>query len=228
MTFDTSPIYAISNVLGLAAVKAADWLIDLVFPPTCGNCGRVDARFCAACRGELARCPVDITRFSLDGLDGFCATGKQADLLASAVKAFKYAGATDLCDLLSQRLIATLSQQGWEFDAVLPVPLHADRLLERGYNQSALLAERLAQTHGFRYEPALLGRIRNTSQQARLSGRERLQNVAGAFAADPAVTGLSVLLIDDVVTTGATLSECAAALRACKAASVYGIALSNA
>lgn len=228
MTLDGATNSSFYSSLGLAAVKAADWLADLVFPPTCGNCGRVDARFCAVCRRELVRCPVEIAHYSVEGLDGVCATGKQQGVLGNAVKAFKYEDAIDLSDFLAERLIATYNEQAWESDAVAPVPLHADRLLERGYNQSALLGERLAQTLGIRFEPRLLGRVRSTGQQARLSGSERLQNVAGAFQAAPAVKDLSVLLIDDVVTTGATLSACAAALRAHNAGAVYGIAVSHA
>lgn len=214
--------------LGRTAVQAADWLLDLVFPPMCANCGRVDARFCAACRDELAGCPVEIRHYSVGGLDGVCATGKQIGVLGEAVKAFKYESATDLRDPLAERLRVAIRAQAWALDAVVPVPLHADRLLERGYNQSALLGARLAQTLGVRYAPGLLRRIRSTGQQARLSGSERQRNVAGAFAADPSVRDLSVLLIDDVVTTGATLGECAAALRAWNAAGVYAIAVSHA
>ena len=216
------------NGLGLAAVRATTWLVDLVFPPVCANCGRVDAGFCSVCRGELASCPVELSHYSLDGLDGICATGKQQGVLGEAVKAFKFESATDLRDLLAERLRAALREQTWQLDAVVPVPLHADRLLERAYNQSALLGERLAPALGVHYAPELLGRVRSTSQQARLSSSERHRNVAGAFAADRAVRDLSLLLIDDVVTTGATLGECAAALRARHAARVYAIALSHA
>jgi len=214
--------------LGLAAVNAIEWLKDLVFPPICGNCGRVDARFCDNCRDEFAGCPLEIAKPPVGHLDDLCSTGSHSGLIANAVRAFKYEGASDLSDLLAQRLISAFSEQTWQVDAVLPVPLHADRLLERGYNQSALMGEALARGLGIRYEPGLLGRMRNTGQQAQLSGSERQRNVAGAFAADPAVQGLSVLLVDDVVTTGATLSECAAALRAQNARAVYGIALSHA
>lgn len=228
MTLNAATNSAIYNGLERSAVKAADWLNDLVFPPTCGNCGRVDARFCAICRGKLAHCPEDITYYSVDPLDGLCATGKQQGLLASAVKAFKYEDATNLRDLLADRLIIALSAQAWSFDTVVPVPLHTDRLLERGYNQSELLAERLAQTLRIRFEPSLLRRIRSTGQQARLSVSERAQNVAGAFEADRAAQDLSILLIDDVVTTGETLSACAKALRAQQAEAVYGIAVSHA
>ena len=193
MALDTAVNSTDYRGLGRTAVKAANWLIDLVFPPVCANCGRVDARFCGACCGELARCPVEITHHAIDGLDGVCATSKQQGVLGEAVRAFKYESAIELQELLADRLLAALREQAWAFEAVLPVPLHADRLLDRGYNQSALLGERLAQALGVRYAPGLLGRIRSTSQQARLSGSERRQNVAGAFAADRAVRDLSVL-----------------------------------
>ena len=228
MTLNAAWYSANIRRLELAALKTTERLVDLVFPPTCANCGRVDARFCAICRRALARYPHEISHQAVDHLDRLSATGKQQGLLANAVKAFKYEDATNLCDILAERLVLTLREQDWRIDAVSPVPLHADRLLERGYNQAALLGEQLAQTLGIRFEPGLLRRIRSTSQQAQLSSSERLRNVVGAFQADPAVRGLSVLLVDDVVTTGATLSECAAALRARDAADVYGIAVSHA
>ena len=228
MILDTVWDAARLSGLELAAIKAADWLTDLVFPPTCGNCGRVDARFCADCRVELEGQPLEIDRRPVENINGICATASHSGLIANAVRAFKYEGACDLRDILAERMVLALGEQGWCFDAVVPVPLHADRLLDRGYNQSALLGERLAQLLGLRYEPGLLRRIRSTDQQAQLTGSARQQNVAGAFAAAPAVNGLSVLLVDDVVTTGATLSESAAALRAQNARAVYGIALSHA
>ena len=220
-----SALYRQTRRLGLQALA---WLVDLVFPPTCANCSRVDARFCAACRAQLARHPLKMSQHRADRLDGLCSTGGHQDVLASAVRALKYQGATDLSGLLAQRLILALSAQNWRIDAAIPVPLHADRLLKRGYNQAELLGERAAQAHGIRLDPGLLRRTRNTSQQARLSGEERLQNVSGAFEASPAAQGLSILLIDDVVTTGATLIECAAALRARKATAVYGVAICHA
>ncbi len=227
MTPDAASNPSIFSDLELAAEKATDWLTDLVFPPVCGNCGRVDARFCAACRAELARHPLEIAHRSMMPLDVLFSTGEHKGVLASAVQAFKYEDAKDLCDILAERLVQALGAQDWKFDTVLPVPLYADRLLERGYNQSALLAKRLAQTLEVKVETAWLRRIRNTGQQARLAGSERLQNVAGAFEADPAVKDLSILLVDDVVTTGATLRECAAALRKRNAAAVFGIAVSH-
>lgn len=229
MTLNWASPAAIHNSLGLAAVKASDWLIDLVFPPICGNCGRVDARFCAACRSELASVELAVSERYIEHIDGFCATGVHQGLLACAVRAFKYEDAIELCDILAERMFIALGQQGWSFDAVVPAPLYADRLLERGYNQAALLGERLAQALGIRFEPGLLWRTRSTDQQALLTSQsERQRNVAGAFEAARAVEGLTLLLIDDVVTAGATMSECAAALRKRHAGAVYGITVSHA
>ena len=112
---------------------------------------------------------------------------------------------------------------------LVPVPLHEDRLRERGYNQSALLARAMADG-----EPALpvdeesLVRIRATASQTTLNRVERRANMAGAFACrDGRLAGKRVLLIDDVCTTGATLEACAVACRAAGAASVWGLTLTR-
>ena len=210
------------------AAIALDWLLDLIFPPKCGNCGRVDHRFCDACHDQLVSLPLEANSMSLASLDGLCATGKQQGILAAAVKSFKFHNALALCDILAARLVADFRQQDWPIDAIVPVPLHADREFERGYNQSDLLGQKLAEVTGIPCEPAWLARIRGTNQQARLAASERRDNVAGAFEANAAAKGKSVLLVDDVVTTGSTLSECALALRAQAAKAVYGIAVSKA
>ena len=206
--------------------RAADWLIDLVFPPCCGHCGRVDFRFCDSCLRALARTPLDITARSVENLDALCATGAHQGLLQNALQAFKYDGATHLAGALAARLSAALRRRNWQIDLVLPVPLFADRLGERGYNQSQLLSQIVAETMDIKSRPEWLTRIRGTRQQARLSQSERHANVKDAFSASARVDGLSVLLIDDVVTTGSTLRECAGALRAKGAGAVFAITVS--
>lgn len=214
-----------------SAALAAIWLQDLIFPPSCGNCGRVDYRFCASCLQTLEQTAVLLspgTRETPDELDALIATGKHHGVLQKAVQAFKYDGARDLAFPLANRLVEALRSVNWRIDAVVPVPLFADREAERGYNQSALLCQYFAAATGIKTRADYLTRTRATSQQAMLSGAERRENVRDAFAAHEDARGLSALLIDDVVTTGSTLGECARALKAKGAGAVYGIAVSHA
>ena len=211
-----------------SAARAISWLQDLVFPPSCGNCGRVDFRFCAGCRRELDLLPLEDYSDKLEELEAVFATGKHHHILQNAVQAFKYEGARELAEPLAGRLADAMRQSKCRIDVIAPVPLFADREAERGYNQAALLGQHLSVAMGAAYGADSLKRVRETSQQALLSPAERKRNVRGAFVARADVKGLSVLLVDDVVTTGSTLRECAIALKEKEAFAVYGIAVSHA
>ncbi len=212
----------------LARVQAAtSWLMDLVFPPTCGGCGRADFSFCDECLQELAATPLFVTIKSLAEQSRVFATGAHEGMLRKAVQALKYSGAIELDKILAERQLQALQGIDWRFDAVVPVPLHANRLEKRGYNQSELLSRILAQSLGVACQPGLLQRLRDTKEQAQLERGERRQNVEGAFAAMGDLSGQRILLVDDVVTTGATMSQCALALRAGGAAAVLGIAVTG-
>lgn len=211
-----------------SAARAWHWLQDLIFPPACGNCGRVDLRFCAGCRRELDLLPLEHFSDELEELETIIATGKHRHILRNAVRAFKYEGATELGEPLAARLANALRQLNCHIDVIVPVPLFADREAERGYNQAALLGRHLSAALGVVYGADSLKRVRETSQQALLTQVERQSNVKDAFEASETVKGLAVMLVDDVVTTGSTLRECARALKEKEAGAVYGIAVSHA
>ena len=141
--------------------------------------------------------------------------------LREALHALKFGGrralARPLADLLLEQCGAALPG---DVAAVVPVPLARDRERARGFNQAGLIAERLARRLGLPLERRWLVRVRATAPQTELAAAERRANVRGAFRAVPDVRGRHVLLVDDVLTTGATLAECARAAAAAGAARV--------
>jgi ComF family protein len=118
--------------------------------------------------------------------------------------------ARPLGDLVREQCAATLPETP---DVLVPVPLGRARERERGFNQAALVAERLGERLGIRVRPRWLVRLRATAPQSELDADARRKNVTGAFAAPSTVAGAHVAIVDDVVTTGATVAECARALR---------------
>ena len=134
-----------------------------------------------------------------------------------------------LADTLAGLMLAAGPEPAPAGSLVVPVPLAADRLAARGYNQSGLLARTYAEGRGFRLAPHGALRVRPTPPQVGLSARERRLNVAGAFAGNQRlIAGRPVILIDDVCTTGATLDSCAEALLAAGAVEVWGVTLARA
>jgi ComF family protein len=152
--------------------------------------------------------------------------------LREAIHAFKYQGVRELGPLLARYLVAVYAEPPWStlphpITVVVPVPLHEQRLVERGYNQSELLAISFCRTLGLPLQATWLARVRETRQQVGLNPSERRANVEDAFDAPAAVAGAHVLLVDDVYTTGSTLRACATALYDAGALGVYGLTLAQ-
>ena len=142
------------------------------------------------------------------------------------VHALKFRGELALAPLLA-RLLAERLRGGPPVDFVLAVPLSSGRLAERGYNQSLELARRLAAGAGAPLEPTGCTRIRETPQQANLPWAERARNVRGAFRSERGFAGQTIAVVDDVMTTGATLDELAATLKAAGAERVVNWVLAR-
>jgi ComF family protein len=152
--------------------------------------------------------------------------------LVRAILLLKFENIDPLGALFARLLEEVVSDGGTAFqaDVVVPVPLHRQRERERGYNQAALIAKPLAKRLGLPYESVLLTRIRPRPDKHLLSYEERWESVRGAFATRPGsqVDNLRVLLVDDVMTSGATLDSCAKTLREAGARSVIGLTVARA
>ena len=146
--------------------------------------------------------------------------------MKEAITRFKFERKRALLNPLSWILITAYNGDG--VDLITAVPLFSSRLKERGFNQSELLAERLADHLGVPSDFTLIERVRDTRPQFDLKRHERLSNVSGAFRfSGNDVRGKKILIVDDIMTTGATLSECSKALKEAGAAIVIPLVLSK-
>jgi ComF family protein len=153
------------------------------------------------------------------------ALGLFDDHYRAAIHAFKFHHRLDAGEFLGSRLAAMVAgdPRSRHIQIVVPVPLHPTRLRERGFNQSEMLARLVGAALNVPVEPRMLRRTRNTPTQTALDYESRRKNVAGAFrVGDAPIDGQNVLLVDDVSTTGATISECADALHEAGAGDIFG------
>lgn len=221
-------------------------LLDLVLPPRCVVCGRIETWLCDPCAQQmpLADCPVCPRCGDTWEGHGVCARCRTTplhltslrsvfvyeDAIRDAIHALKYRGGQQAARPLAGRMAEAWRARAMASDLLVPVPLHIDREAQRGYNQSQLLARELASQVCLPLAETLLFRIRSTASQTRLRPRERWSNVKGAFACADTydLSGLRITLIDDVATTGATLDACAVALLAQGARTVNAFTLAHA
>lgn len=145
-----------------------------------------------------------------------------------AIHALKYEDQPKLARPLARYLCTIFARPPWtalQIDAVIPAPLHAQRLAARGYNQATLLAQHFCDATSLPLQTDWVDRVEETRPQVGLNRAQRRVNVADAFRATPAVRAQTLLIIDDVFTTGATMMACAGAARGAGARAVYGMAL---
>ena len=162
-------------------------------------------------------------------LDGLRFAAYFAGPLRRAVHQLKYRGCRAVAPALGHLMADIFRADPFPCELLVPVPLHAQRLRERGYNQAALLAQAVGAELGVPVQASALVRCRETRSQVALGAQERRDNVRGAFAVTPGaaahIQGRAVAVVDDVCTTGATLEACAATLRQAGARSVWGLTL---
>ena len=229
-----------------ARVSRALWLlIDGVIPPRCAGCEQAGIRWCEDCQRETDNLPEYCCDLcgkpgNMDGRCFYCsherpnyAAARSGGVFENGVRnalhRLKYKGDISLGEALSAHLEKRVRAEAWSLDVVVPVPLGPKRYKTRGYNQAAILAEPLAWRLNLPYLPKSIQRIRETRSQIDLTREERKQNVAGAFQADRNLAAAkNILLVDDVMTTGATLNSAAQALLLAGAEAVYAVTFGRA
>lgn len=221
--------------------------LDLLFPPRCVGCRQSGHLLCPTCLRGMQPLPAPFCQhcgLPLITTAASCAACRQHRLhlhglrcvhlyqnaLINAIHALKYTGQPRLAEPLGLLLAGAFTQYGMRADALIPLPLHPQRQQQRGYNQAALLARSCAAHLNIPCREDLVARIRATRAQVGLNAQQRLQNVSGAFALAPTVqdrslAGATLVIIDDVCTTGATLEACAAPLYAAGAREIWGLVL---
>ncbi len=149
--------------------------------------------------------------------------------LRTAIHKLKYDGDQGLGEYFAQKLIVILERRQWKFDFIIPVPLSRKRFRERGYNQSELTSRVMANYFAVDHSTDSIKRFKETETQFNLNTEERFLNVMDAFSANPAkLKGRRVLIVDDIITTGATLLQCQEIILAAGAETCYGISIAKA
>ena len=217
--------------------------LDLLFPPICGGCGKVGSHWCVECQQRVqilngTVCEVCGLPQDVDGICNACRAERPhfhalrawtvfEDPVRKALHKLKYYRNFSLGDALAAQMFAFTKGLNWQPDILIPIPLGRQRMKERGYNQSAMIAEPLAMALNIEFAPQALVRRKETRSQVGLSKQERHKNMLGAFQA-AGVSGKTILVLDDVSTTGSTLSSSAEALLLAGAKDVYALTVARA
>jgi ComF family protein len=225
--------------------RIVSFFLEIFFPKRCVNCGKLAEHFvCLDCvksieKIQTSTCPVcgKISQFSK-----FCRSCKNNSLsgiitasryeigpIKEMVHYLKYSGITSLAEVLAELMVERLEREMPKGNlVVVPVPLHRKREFSRGFNQAELIARHISKRLNISGGTAL-SRIKNTQSQVNLSGNLRRINLINVFRCEDKelITGKTVLLIDDVTTTGSTLNECAKVLKENGAKKVFGVVVAK-
>lgn len=219
--------------------------LDYLYPPLCGGCGVQGSRWCQNCASSLEwiqnpLCPTcgqeqdhELPCFNCQSSppswDQLRSLVRYRGAMRHAIISLKYKRNLGLGEVFSKHLIQRLSNLAWKVDLIVPVPSDLARMHERGYNQVSLLAYPIALALRVPFRSNALRKVRQTPRQVSLRADQRRINLASAFEADQGfVDGKAILLIDDVVTTGATMEACSRALKKAGAKMIFALSLARA
>lgn len=205
--------------------------LDLIFPQKCLGCGRKNVPLCHNCLESIPLLPLTQQRV-------LAATSYQDEIIKKAVWLFKYRGVKTLAEPLADLLFRLLADTDFYSKmkrtpssfVIIPIPLSRKKIRKRGYNQSELLGNFLSDKLSVRICPNVLYKIKETPSQVEIKDREkRLKNVQGSFAVKnpELIKDKTIILVDDITTTGATLKEATWVLKQAGAKKVIGVVVAK-
>ena len=220
--------------------------IDILFPPCCAGCGKWGNRYCKACYADTKIIYPEICQVCGEPIHNYsgsiCERCNNSEIFFAAVRSWalfedplkvaihklKYHGNIGLGEVLAEPLARLLSDCDWDIDLITAIPLSKERKRDRGFNQAVFLARPLSWLSQIPFLENAVTRSRSTRSQVGLTRMERKENMAGAFQSYPKIVrGKTILLIDDVITTGSTINSCSKAMIKSGAECVFGITLAR-
>lgn len=210
--------------------KIKNFFLDIIFPVECLGCRKEGEWLCEECLLKIRPDKHSLSGQSLDRILTFYSYDNE--IIKRAIHLLKYKfveeAAKPLGNLL-ERGVKDIAGRPDGDTVVMPVPLHKKRFLERGFNQAALLAKILSREFGWQLDCETLKRRKETSSQVSLAETERRGNVRGVFSIGDnlKIIDKKIVLVDDVLTTGSTMEECALTLKSAGAREVWGVALAK-
>ncbi|PKO02933.1 MAG: hypothetical protein CVU43_05230 [Chloroflexi bacterium HGW-Chloroflexi-5] len=222
--------------------KSMDWL----YPPRCCNCDRWGFVLCEDCFKLIEPLNGNLCKkcgHPIFGKSSFCEECRlspppytqmrswtsHTGPTRKAIHALKYKRNLVIGRILAQPLIEMIEKSGWQIDLVVPIPLSKTRMRTRGYNQAALISRYLATSLNIQHSTNCVKRVRDTSTQIDMDVNKRFTNLLDAFYANPAtLKKRNILIVDDVITTGATMHNCAKAILNAGAEKIYCLSVARA
>ena len=232
------------NTKWLKAYSLAWKFVDFIYPPQCIQCRKIGYRICPTCWQQRiyfseeicdicgsplrknSRCEKCVT--TSQSPDKIRSLGPYRGILRNYILAMKFKRDLGLPELILPDLVALMERSNFSFDYLIPVPLSKKRLKQRGYNQVAVWGVPLGKMIGSPLNTTILTQNKETTSQVSLSADERWKNIHGAFSVNTdQIRGKNIVILDDVITTGATLNECARVLRKAGARKIFALTIAR-
>ncbi len=210
--------------------------LNLLFPPVCIHCGQrianQDDYLCIVCLNKIEYLIPAIVKAESKSYDYLITIAKYREVVVSIVHNLKFYNMSSISEFIAQMIFKNIKKLKLILDVnlIIAVPLHSVRKRERGYNQASLIAEKLALLLACEYSSDVIERVNNTLSQATLEHDKREKNIRQAFKLKKNIDlkGKSVILLDDVFTTGSTVEECCKVLKTAEPKKIIVLTLGKA